>query len=675
MTPVLSSLLLLAPLFGAPPAGAGPAVPRVFAGFGGGVIDLRWVPDRDALPVGYRVYRAHQLLTDPPLRRQNDIAQLREKLGPLLPNLLELLRVPAGATELDDTIWELAIEREEVAGLVTLLAMTSPAVAEVLAERYVDTTVPEGQSVTYTVTMVLPSGREQSLGSATVVARPARPPAPRGVAVSARAGAVTVEWPVEQAAMARDAIVSYRVLRARRQSGPWLTAGGGAVLVAAAPGERPAPVFVDPDMPSATWWYRVVAVDVFGRQSEPSSPQKVVVADDVPPAVPVLESVVLGEAGFTVTWWPPVAADAASFRVERAVSRGGPWKALTHCGREPEARSCVDEGALGAAWYRVATVDAAGNVSAPSEPFPVYARDIDPPPAPQRVTAKADRRKPHLVTVSWSKVPGRDVGGYQVLERLGDPAAPPRVVAEVPARGRAQVRLEGRTSHHQAYHYSVRALDASGNIGPEGLAAALVDATVAAPARPALTGLASTADGPTLSWAIAPTPAPATFLVERAAGTSGEFDEVAELPGSARSWVDRSASAGSTVAYRVLALDATGKKVSEPSTAMALKPFVPPRDNPAPEGLSAQRTARGVALKWRGASGLEFRVYRATGEAAPAFLSATTGTAFVDADTDASAPRSYHVVRVDRRGDESAPSATVVVEPPPAPAADEGGPR
>ena len=667
----LAALAALGQLTPAPQAVGqdGPRPTRVFAGYIGGGIDVRWAPPREAPNRGYNIYRSGRLLTEKPIKRMTSVSEIREVLGETaLRPLLELLRAPDGVEQLDNGLLERALEWDGVGGLLTLLTLSSPAMATVMGERFLDKDVPDGARVTYRVTYIREDRKEAELGTAEVIARAKRPPAPRAVRVASVLGVTHLDWEIDQRLMARDAIASYRVMRARRQGGPFLTLGDGPVFASAqATTGPPGPAFIDTDVVSGeAYYYQVVAVDVFDRPSEPSQVVRVTLVDDVPPVAPVLESVAV-KAGAVTLAFRPIGADApVSYLVERGATPRGPWIALRGgCGETAESRECSDTPQPGTHFYRVSARDSAGNLSAASEPIPAHVDDAVAPGAPGRVDAKADRRSPGRVTVTWAAPKDKDLDYYEVLERHGGPAAPPLVVATVPVRGKRKVVLEGRTSMYQAYLYSVRAIDDSGNFGPEAAAKSPVVATMAAPSAPVVTGLTATADGAALTWVCAQIPKAVGFEVQ-VPGKGKRFKTIAELgPGTMR-YVDGAASVGAAVAYRVLAIGERGEETA--SEVVSLEAFSPPEVVAAPSGLAAKAGRGGVALKWKGSAPMGFRVYRGVAGEPAAYLEATTGTSYADASADPEVRYGYYVVGVDSRGDETAPTEVVEVGPPAKPA-------
>ena len=99
----LAALAVIGQLTPAPApkaADGGPPVTRVFAGYIGGAIDVRWLPPREAPNLGYNIYRSGRLLNEQPLQRMTKLADIRALLGePATRPLVELLRVPKGAGE------------------------------------------------------------------------------------------------------------------------------------------------------------------------------------------------------------------------------------------------------------------------------------------------------------------------------------------------------------------------------------------------------------------------------------------------------------------------------------------------------------------------------------------------------------------------------------------------
>ena len=149
--------------------------------------------------------------------------------------------------------------------------------------------------------------------------------------------------------------------------------------------------------------YRVRPVDASGNAGAWSAAFPLVEVRDVtPPAMPVLQSALGGENAVTITWRAGAEPDLAGYWVWRArradaladVRRRTPHAELTPT---PDAalQSWQDEGLVGLGdwYYRVAAVDRAGNVSAPTAVVKARPVDVLPPDPPEWVRAERAKRR------------------------------------------------------------------------------------------------------------------------------------------------------------------------------------------------------------------------------------------------------------------------------------------
>src|SRR5439155_1556079 len=132
--------------------------------------------------------------------------------------------------------------------------------------------------------------------------------------------------------------------------------------------------------------------------------------------------------------------------------------------------------------YQVTAVDAAGNVSTASAPGTAGTpADTTPPSAPAGLTATAASESD--VNVSWAASPD-DVGvtGYQVERCPGAECATFTQVAAPPGTTYSDTGLAPSTT----YFYSVKAVDAAGNVGAASpVASATTSADTTPPSAPA----------------------------------------------------------------------------------------------------------------------------------------------------------------------------------------------
>jgi chitodextrinase len=216
--------------------------------------------------------------------------------------------------------------------------------------------------------------------------------------------------------------------------------------------------------------------------------------------------------------------------------------------------------------YTVRAVDAAGNLSDPSNTRNVTAPDGIKPTAPGDLTATAGTSQ---VDLSWNaSTDNAGVTGYRVY------------------RGTTQVAsVSGTTLTYThtgvtpgTHSYTVRAIDAAGNLSDPSNTATVTLADTQAPSAPAnLTGSAASTTRVNLSWAAS---------TDNAGVTGYEVYRDGLLlagPGNVTSFADTTAVASTTYGYTVRAVDAAGNRSGESN---AVSVTTPATDTVAPGSVT-----------------------------------------------------------------------------------------
>jgi chitodextrinase len=289
--------------------------------------------------------------------------------------------------------------------------------------------------------------------------------------------------------------------------------------------------------------------------------------------------------------------------------------------------------------YAVVAVDAAGNRSSAALVDGTTAPDTTPPTAPTGLTLVGATAT--QVSLSWTAATD-DVGvtGYRVFRNgvlLGTSATTSYTDATV----------TGSTS----YSYTVRAVDAAGNVSLD--SAALSVTTPAAPDTTpptAPTGLTAPSVTPTqvqLTWNAATDNVGVTgYRIYRGGVRIGTS--------TTTGYTDATVAAATTYSYTVTAVDAAANE-SVPSAALSVTTPAAPDTTPPtqPGGLVVSATtATSVSLRWTASTdnvGVHhYEVSRDSG--APA---STTATAYTDSGLTPNTLYRYSVVAVDAAGNRS----------------------
>ncbi len=329
------------------------------------------------------------------------------------------------------------------------------------------------------------------------------------------------------------------------------------------PFDLPEPVFHDSGLvPGETYFYRVIAVDAGGNESDPSNVDSAI-ATDLPPAAPtgLVAAPGAGEGEIDVSWDVSPDPDFDHYRLERNTDGGfGP-------GTDPfDLPEPVfhDSGLVPGEtyFYRVIAVDAGGNESDPSNVDSAIATDL-PPAAPTGLVAAPGAGEGEI-DVSWDVSPDPDFDHYR-LERNTDagfgPGTDPFDLPE-------PVFHDSGLVPGETYYYRVLAVDAGGNPSdPSNVDSAV--ATDLAPAAPTgLTAVAGASEGDVeVAWDANLELDLDHYRLER--DTTAVFGVgTVSVDVATEEHLDSGLSAG-TYYYRVLAVDA-GANESAPSDTVSV---------------------------------------------------------------------------------------------------------
>ncbi len=407
---------------------------------------------------------------------------------------------------------------------------------------YTDTGLAAG-SYSYTVRAVDAAGNLSNPSNTATGTVPDTtiPSTPGSLTATAGTGQVSLSW---QASTDNVGVTGYRVFR-------------GATQVGSPTGTT----YTDTGLAAGSYSYTVRAVDAAGNLSNPSNTASATVADTTKPGAPPNLTATAGTGQVALGW--QAATDnvgVTGYQVFRGATQIATLGAA--------ARSHTDTGlAPGPYSYTVRAVDAAGNVSDPSNTASATVADTTKPGAPPNLTATAGTGQ---VALGWQAATDNvGVTGYQVF------------------RGATQIATLGAAARSHTdtglapgnYSYTVRAVDAAGNVSdPSNTASATVADTTKPGAPPNLTATAGTGQV-ALGWQAATDNVGVTgYQVFRGA------TQIATLGAAARSHTDTGLAPGN-YSYTVRAVDAAGN-VSDPSNTASAT--VLDTTNPAvPQNLSA----------------------------------------------------------------------------------------
>src|SRR5438034_2041403 len=481
---------------------------------------------------------------------------------------------------------------------------------------YSDTAVTNGVTYYYEVSALnnVGEGPRSSEASATPVAPPTVPGAPRDLGAVAGDATVALAWS-SPSADGGSAITNYKVYRG--------TISGQLSLLATLPNVLS---YTDSAVTNGqTYYYKVTAVNAVGEGPRSNEASGTPTSSQTVPAPPRQLNATPGDAQITLTWLAP-SSDGGSpithYKIYRGTTSGGETPRATIGNVLTYSDTAVTNGVM--YFYQVSAVNSVGAGAASGE---VSVTPATQPGAPQGLSAA-----PGDATVSLTWSPPSSNGGSPITNY--------RVYRGFTSGGETLLTTLGVVTSYSdtavtngvTYYYEVSALN---NVG-EGPRSSEASATpVAPPTVPgaprdlgAVAGDATVAlvwSSPSADGGSAIT----NYKVYR--GTiSGQLSLLATLP-NVLSYTDSAVTNGQTYYYKVTAVNAVGEgprsnEASGPPTSGQTVPS-PPRQLNATPG-EAQVTLTWLAPSSDGGSPItNFKIYHGTASGGESLL-ATVGAVF-----------------------------------------------
>lgn len=508
---------------------------------------------------------------------------------------LEQLYDPAVVAADDGEAFSLGLLR----AIFALEAAADPDVARALGILVDHDGVALGERWRYEVR----TGDGQRVGAAEITVGSSPPlDAPGGLRAQPAADGIALRW---TAADEDTLVFGYRV-EALGPDGAFRPLNEGWITPPTPDEDEQDPLwFVDgtPRLIGTTATYRLVGRDLFGRETPPSAPVTVAIAD--PNALPqaIIVDAESGDRTITLRWAVDPDPRMAAMAVLRATSPDATPQLASPL-FTPDVLEWTDEGLRGGVdyYYAIAAFDRDGLASV----GPMWAQRAINPHPPGAPSALSVEPRTDGLDLRWSAPPEDDVGRYQVFGgRPGTPLEGMALLAET--RDTAlTVPIPENTLSDVAFR--VRAVNTSDVTGAasEEAAGRPLDATP--PSPPLWLAVEGRERAVSLAWLRDLDPDVDHLRLWRATGAAGDeglapiaFVVIADrLDPGVTSYLDLDVVPGVVMTYRLEAVDASGN-VSEPSevrTASAWDLSAPA----APAGLQAELSEDGVRLAWEAAA-------------------------------------------------------------------------
>ncbi len=534
-------------------------------------------------------------ITKQPVRALSDPDLVPEVLGDDYEKLLEL----TSSLDARDMLRKLRHSKFEAG----ILSMTNIKVAEMLGRIVKDSPVKQGERYTYRVVFLKFNGKESAIQEEkTVEAKEIIPEPPEEISAKVDDKKVVLKWNYrEWKGNPEDLVVFFNVYRK--------SSGEDAFRKI-----NPRPVirqnegkmeFVDQWVENGkTYEYRVSAVDLIGREGKLSKGIEVTPLDRTPPMPPSGLIVLDGHGKAILKWNYGLDLDAAGYNVYRSELIGGDYDKVNSRVIPFEKPYFVDTTVkAGRYFFKVTTIDSAGNESKKSNPMMAIIKDSVPPDPPASVMA---RYKDGKISISWKASNSPDLMGYYVYRGTIRDRLPKIVSHPLSRESRSFVDKgygKGGFSAGKTYFVGVTAIDSSRNESK--LIVMNVVIPDSEPPRPPAFAKAKLTKSGFVKLRIMPSPSldVGKYRIYR----SDEKRPVAELPVGRHFLIDSNVTSGKTYTYSVSAVDTAGNE----SKRIKTKPvFVKDLAAPAaPQKIKGFYGKEGVRLVWSASSAPDLKGY------------------------------------------------------------------
>jgi fibronectin type 3 domain-containing protein len=444
------------------------------------------------------------------------------------------------ATEIDVS-WTASTDNSGVAGYTVFRGGVQIGTVAAPATAYIDLTVLPLTSYTYTIQATDAAGNISPASAGALATTPSDttpPTAPTVIATPISGTQVGLTW---SGATDNVGITRYTVFRDGKKV---IFLGGGIAS------------YTDFGLVSATTYvYTIRASDAAGNQSVASVPVSATTLDSVPPSAPTgLTAALVVGPGASLAW---TASNDNVGVTGYVVFRNAVQ--IASVGPSPTTYTDSPLPGAGTFTYTVKATDAAGNMSAASNPRSVSITDMTPPTAPSGLAATPSAATE--IDLTWSASTD-DVGVarylvYRGASQIGTVTAPTTRYNDTSAVPTT------------TYTYTVKAADAAGNVSPPSPdASATTPADTTAPTVPAgVTATIKNSSSVLVSWSSS------TDDVGVTAYTVKRDGNVIATTGVVTSYTDNTATGGTAYSYTLAASDAAANTSAASAAANVTTPL------------------------------------------------------------------------------------------------------
>ena len=448
---------------------------------------------------------------------------------------------------------------------------------------YKDATAPAGKTTYYRVFAVNDAGDSPASNTASAMMSSGELSAPRNLTAAVGTTGTTLNWEAPADA-GTSAIKNYKIQQSSDAGTNWIAlATVGNVLT-----------YLHASAPAGTTHYRVFAVNDEGEGPASNTASATKASTTKKPGAPTGLSAVSGAGGITLNWQAPADSGSSAiknYRVEQSVNAGSTWASLATVGGTITTYLHTGVGPDKTVHYRVFAINTQGDSPASNTASAMTGRDI--PTAPRNLTGQATDDGNMLSWQTPADTGSAAITSYRVEQSTDGGASWTTLFLTA---GSATSYLHRSPTPGRTTQYRVFAINARGDSPASNTVSVETEAN--APHRPTDLSASVSGDVVRLSWSAPRNDGGAAitgYRIEITRFAEAAWSTLIANTESAETSYSHKATPGSTLSYRVFAINSAGRSLSS-NIARAQVGAVPP-DAPGGVGALAQ-SHNAIGLAW-----------------------------------------------------------------------------
>ena len=516
------------------------------------LIEVKWYSSAFVYPKGCNIYRK--------LRGESSWSKLNTS-----PILLSK-SVPAAIARQDgdmDAMLSMANEMNKNKGngflLLNLYAKSfqSAQFAKLAGIQYDDNKVVFGSSYEYRITTIGKNEETELAVSLPIKSSVYVPDKPvQEFTAKGEKNRAKLKWKPDE-----GAFYGINVYRNTNEDSVWKKMNKQPIVISESTGNPPASdaFYIDNNLSeNSTFYYRIVGLDFFGGESQPTAKIQIQVGDITPPPAPEnIKSKVVNNLNVRISWLVALSDDVAGYYLYRSSKSDGPFNKVNEV-LFPRADSVHEDSvpSAGFYYYYVASADKAGNEK-PSEKTLIEVKDIIPPAVPRNVAARPDTGR---IILSWASNHEPDLIGYYVYRAIRTDGGGSFVLVNAkPLKDSTYVQVfPGNASN--SFLFKIVAVDSSYNKSApsEAVSARMPDVTP--PVKPIIKNMALKGDSVLMTWVTNPESDIQGYNLYRYKAKALEKTKVNTqiIPASSNAFADTARLESGKIYYQLQAVDESG---------------------------------------------------------------------------------------------------------------------